>query len=360
MKLFYTYAIGLLVCLGACQVSGEEQDQAVPITQDSVRVDLDTGDLFFNAEPVSLERFEELLKDSYSIDLSAVSFSGERAVVSSSGLLAVLDRIDQAGIDPKLVRLNLFFPPQMKRNQYHKIELGGGGRIALDGSDVAIADLAENQFKKNPAVILPGSGREGADYRQLLSVLRAMGGDADLAGLVFDTQESVEVDVLIYQMKPDGGMDVLSAPRLSTKPGNSAMIRVVENRTGRKTYPPGTDEYHQEDLANLGVRLSAKPQIIGDRIRVSGVAILTKMIDREGVFVEGNIPVASYSCTKIVVPFLAVFPPGKDSVEFPVAGEGGPDMMCRLTARLVDGRGMSRADREKARAMANRPAVGPK
>ncbi len=92
MKLFCTFAIGMLVFLGACKVSGEERGkgQYEHITQDNVGLDLDSGDLRFNDDPVSLERLEEQLQKSYSVSLGAASFSGEQAVVSSGHLLAVL------------------------------------------------------------------------------------------------------------------------------------------------------------------------------------------------------------------------------------------------------------------------------
>jgi len=361
MKLFCTFAIGMLVFLGACRVSGEERGkcQYEHITQDSVGLDLGSGDLHFNDDPVSLERLEEQLQKSYSVSLGAASFSGEQTVASSSHLLAVLEMIDRAGIDPKLVRLNLHLPPKIKRNRYHHIELERNGKVVLNGSEIAVADLAEEQLQGNPFVIDPKYKSMKADYRQLLSVLRAMGSHAELAGLGFVNSERVEVEAQVYHLKPNGSRDVLSAPKLTTKPGNSAMIRVVENASGRNNYPPGTDDFHQEDLANLGIRFSVKPQIIGDHVRVSGVVIMTKMTDRAGIFLQGNIPIASYSCSKTVVPFSVVFPPGTEAVNFPAAEVDGKETLCRLTALIVDKSGMSRADRERARSIANpSPAKG--
>jgi hypothetical protein len=263
--------------------------------------------------------------------------------------MAVLEMMDRAKIDPKRVRLNLHLPPQQKRNQYHRIELGRDGALTHNGSEIAVAHLAEKHLRAPRFTIGPMSNSENVDYRQFLSVLRAMGRDSELAGLSFDDHKRVEVEVLIYHPKDDGKMDVISAPKVTVKPGDSATIRVVTNGSGRQTYPPGTDEFHQEDLANLGIRLSAKPQIIGDHIRVFGVAILTKLMDRTAVFVQEDIPVASYSCSKTVVPFSFIFPPGTDTVDFPAAKVDGKETMCRLTAVVVDGRGMTRKERDQAR-----------
>jgi len=350
MKRFCIVAIGWLVLSGACKVSGEEcgQSQCKPITQDDVGIDWGSGELFFNGEPVGLEQLGERLQRSYSVALGAGSFPEGQNTVSANQLLAVLEMIGRAGIDPRLVRFNLLLPPKMKRNRYHHIELGRDGEIVLDGSEVAPEDLTDGRLKRIPLVIDPKSGTN-PDYRQLLSVLRAIGSSAQLAGLGFARFEHVEVEAQVYRLKPDGSRDVLCAPRLSTKPGKSAMIRVVEDASGRNNYPPGTDEFHQEDLANLGIRFSAKPRIIGDDVRVSGVVVLTKMKDRVCVFQQEGIPVASYTCSKMVVPFSVVLPSGTEAAVFPVAKMDGQETLCRITARVLDQHGMSQADRERAR-----------
>ncbi len=354
MKLFSTVAVGLLVFLGAGKVSGEEgaKDPYAHLTQDSVELDLDTGNLKFNDEPVSQEQLAERLQPSYSVSLGAASYSGKPPVVSSGLLLSVLELIDHAGIDPALVRINLYLQPQLKRNQYHHVEVERNGPTYLNGSKVTAVELAEKQFKGSPFVFeqVPKSLHVG--YGQVLSVLRAVGSEVELAGLNFVDSELVTIEAQVYQPQSDKERDVLSAPKVTTKPGNDALIKVVQNGSGRKTYPLGTDEIHQEDLANLGIRLAAKPQIIGDHLRVSGVAILTKMQDREGVFMDGNIPVASYSCSKLVVPFSVVFPPGTDTVDFSAAKVDGKETRCQLKAEIVDSRGMTRKQREQARARA--------
>jgi hypothetical protein len=219
----------------------------------------------------------------------------------------------------------------------------------LIGTETSAAELAEMQSQENPFALGTKMHVITVDYQKLLEVLRATGSDANLAGLTFIPNDQVEIEVLIYQMTPEGQEDVISAPRVTTRPGNEAQIRVVENASGRRNYQTALDPYHQEDLANLGIRLSAKPQIIDDYLRVSGTAILTKLSDRRAVFVEETTPVASYSCTKTVVPFSFVFSDGTDTVDFPVARIDGKDTMCRLTAQIVDDRGMTRKDREKVR-----------
>lgn len=355
VKVFKAIGLGLLVSLGITPVLGEAEgnDPTAQITQDSIRLDLDTGNLFFNGDSIALEELIKRLPFSNSIALDASSFSGESPVVSTAGLYAVLDQMEQVGMDPTLVRLNLFHPVVLKRNKHHLIEFEQSGSLLLNGKEITIAELAASNRPEASYVITTVPKSVTVNYPHVLSVLRALGNDASLAGLGFVDQDQVEVELLIYQLNADGSRDVLSAPKVSTKPGNLAMVRVVENASGRKTYPLGSDEYYQEDLANLGIRLSAKPQIIGDHVRVSGAAILTKLEDRVGIFLDESIPIASYSCKKVVIPFCVVFPPGTDTVNFRAAEVEGRETMCQLKARVVDHRGMSRADRERVRTMRN-------
>jgi hypothetical protein len=83
------------------------------------------------------------------------------------------------------------------------------------------------------------------------------------------------------------------------------------------------------------------------------VAILTKSTaPKKEVFQQKGIPYYSYSVTKVVIPFFQVLPPGVEAVEFKVGEEGGTKTMCRLSAVVVDNRGMTREQREQARGAA--------
>lgn len=347
MNLFCIGTIGLLILLGTSKVSAEAKDQYAHITQDCVKIDLDTGDLLFNDDPIRMDQLELALKKSYSVSLDATSHSGELDSVSPTHLLRALEVIDGAQLDPTLIYIRVDLPTNLKRNQYHHIEIKSGRSILLNGSAVSLEELAENKLQRNPFVISSVPSSASIGFEQLLSVLRATGGQTQLAGLRILDPDQIEVEAQIYQITSDGKRDVLSAPKVTTESGSFARIRVVENGTGQQKLTPETDHYHQNDLANLGVRFFVKPQKIGDHLRVSGVTILTKLDDRVGVFLQGNIPIASYSCSKLVVPFSVIFPPNTDTVDFPVADMDGKKTLCRLTACVVDDRGMSRNQRER-------------
>ena len=118
---------------------------------------------------------------------------------------------------------------------------------------------------------------------------------------------------------------------LPAQPMLSSIIVVIECRTwpndGRTHLPR---QIHESGGTEV---------VAGD---ISGVAFISKMMDRVGVFVQEDIPVASYSCSKTVAPFSFVFPPGTDTNDFPAVKVDGKETMCRLTADVVDDRGMTR------------------
>ena len=341
------------VMLGAVIGHGDDgepgRDPYAHITQDRIDLNLANGDLQFNKEAVDKDTLAEGLKQSYSIYLNAFCASFEdMKQVPSGDLRAVLEMMEIAGIDPALVRLNLNLAPISGRHHF-TIGLLGGGKADVEGKEISITEFDVKKFQKVPVFITQHPAQMNVDYRDFLALLHELGSNVQLAGLGLFNLESVAVEARISQIKPDGSQDVLSAPKVTTKEGNSALIRVVENASGRTSYPLGTDEFHQEDLANLGIRFSATPQIIGEYLRVSGVAILTKLGGREAVFLDEDIPIASYSCTKIVVPFSVVFPPGRNVAEFAIAEIDGDKAMCRLEANRVDERGMTREQRQRAK-----------
>jgi len=359
MKLLGLFSVGLLAVLEVAGVTGEGpgKDSVAPSIQNHVMLDLDTGNLQYDYEAISLEQLEALFRQSDSISLNATSFSGETSIVPASYLLTVLEMIDRVGIAPAQVQLNLFLQTGYKRNQYHLLGLKGDGKVALNHEELMTADFSPNKLPKAPFYMYSESKSSTGNYRQLLLVLRALESDAELVGLAVGDPKAVEVDMVkvkatIYQMNDDGSEKLLSAPYVTVLSGKSAMVKVVDSGTDRKSYLPGTDPFEQEDLSKLGTHLSLRPLIMGDDIWVSGTATLIKLEDRVGVFLDGKTPIASYSCKKTVVPFSFMFSSGTDTVKFPVADVDGEETMCRLSAQIVDRHGMTVKLRKKIRALA--------
>lgn len=359
--------MALACLLAGPSLANTNQAQGAHITQDRVSLDLESGNIAFNGNrDVSLDELKVLLQDAYSIDLQAYVMGEDSGVDDLFGepekkklpkkpvfykpvkLREILEELEAAGIAPELVRLDLCVDPTIKRNFFHHLEVGLDD-VFLDGRKLRLEDLKAENTTGAPYFISAAHELQKSDYRWLEKVLVSIGDEAQLAGLSFTTFESVEVEALIFKINDDGSEDVLSAPKVTTKAGNEATIRVVQNASGYKHAQLDHDQFHQKDLANLGIRFSVTPQIIGDDLKVEGVAVLTKQESRHAVFVEHKTPVASYTCSKIVVPFSVVFPEGVESVVFDIADIKGQPAKCRLTAYQVDQRGMTRKEREKVR-----------
>lgn len=360
------WAAGLCLLAGSV-CAGLSLEQSANITQDRLAFDLNAEAVWFNDQAIRITQLAERLKDSYSIDLNVIYDRGDEEGVddlfgepkkekvpeapirfSPGSLRRILGRLDAAAIPPERVRVNIYVKPTIRRNAYHHLELGGSGEVFLDGREIALADIKGMNPSGAPYLVSSLLKVQHVDYRQLLRILEAVGDDAEIAGLSFVTSGSVQVEAQIIRILDDGREDVLSAPRLTTQAGNEAMVRVVENASGYKLHQLADDNFHQEDLAHLGIRFSATPQIIGDYLKVEGVAIITRLKSRHPVFVDKKIPVASYACSKVVVPFSVVFEEGTDSVEFDIADIEGNAAKCRLSAKRVDQRGMTREERETA------------
>lgn len=362
-----------IICLLAGFACGmTDQEKFAHITQDTVELDLSSGEIHFNGELMEREQLSVRAKKAYSIELNAFDRSG----ASGSGLddlfgdatesvnkgtqsipvkwlVDVLEPIAATGLDPEMVRLELYMEPDFRKPATDQIRIKSGGLVVLNGEPVAIGDFSATMLRGSLVSIQSRERGSPLDFNHLLAVARALGSDVKITALASHDFSQVQVKAEIYQLNTDGTTNRLSRPTVTTKSGNEAMIRVVENGSGLKYFGPGADEFEQEDLGNLGVRFSVTPQVIGEYIRVSGVVILTKSIaPKEESFQQKGIPYYSYSVTKMVVPFCHVLPPGVEAVEFKVGEEGGIKMMCRLNAVVVDDRGMTREQRETARGTA--------
>lgn len=355
------FIIGLFGVLGA----GATEKK---ISQDDVSLDLSSGNIHFNDEVVNAEQLEERVRESYSISLSAGDYSdhggddhgvddlfGEAPVSRSaptpvfpvSRLIDALEPIEAAGIDPKLVRLNMFMSGD-KNSGGDSLVIGAGTDLLLNKKRVNLAELS-SALKGNLVVGMKReNGEHVVDYHRFLEVMRALGPDVSISALYCDARSYVSVSAEIYTLRDDGSKNVLSAPRFTTVSGNEGGVGVVHNDSGMKTFE--SDEFHQKDLGNLGNQFFVEPRIIGDYITLSGIAVIRRSLGKEEVFREGDVPIYSYSSNKTVVPISFTFSPGENSVEFKIADVDGGSAMCRLSAEVVDDRGRSRADREKARA----------
>lgn len=95
------------------------------------------------------------------------------------------------------------------------------------------------------------------------------------ASLLLQKNGSNPLDLLISALDQSSGADVLSAPRVVTKSGEEATIRVGQLHTYPEVYEPNASggnivhvKYEDWEEKLLGVELSVTPQVDGDQIEM--------------------------------------------------------------------------------------------
>lgn len=351
--------LGFLCMVAGLACGVPDQERLAHITQDSLELDLSSGKIYFNGELIDREQLSVRAEKAYSIDLNAFAMSGESGggiddlfgdaiesvnkgtpAIPAKWLVDVLEPIAAAGLDSEMVRFEGYMEPDFRKAVTDRIEIKSGGLVVLNGTPIAISEFSATMLRGSLVSIQSRERGSPLKFSQLLAVARKLDPNVKIAALACHDFSQARVKAEIYQLNPDGTKNALSAPMLTSKPGNEAMIRAVENASELKSFWTGSDEFHQEDLGSLGVRFSVTPQVIGDYIRLSGVAILTKSAaPKEESFQQKGIPFYSYSVTKTVAPFSLVFPPDIESIQFKVGEKDGTKTMCRLSAAVVDDQG---------------------
>jgi hypothetical protein len=234
--------------------------------------------------------------------------------------------------------MDLFMLPCRPLGQCQVIKLLDNGNIWISDDEINIHKLAPDSLSNSPVCIIRESEKT-TDYKQLLLVLRAMGNQIKIAGLILDDPNQVRLGSQVFQNEDDGSEKVIADRMHTILPGSMPSLDVVKNESGYRPYGFAHDEFHQEDLAHLGVRFAVKPQIIGEYIRVSGVVVMTKSIDREEVFKQRNVPLYRYTCEKVIVPYSLIIPPDVESIEFELGEVDGKKTMCRISVDVQDDQG---------------------
>lgn len=335
--------LGILCLLTGTVLAAPNQEKLAQITQDSVQMDLDAGTLYFNDQAVESKEVGDRLKSVYSIAFSGLSYSGTASMIDSKALVSFLEQIDAADISPERVNLNLYFPNRLKAEECDDLKLKVDGRVELNGEVMELVEFAADKLSGRPLSIWCGNPYGAADYRQLLAVCRKLGSDIQISSLFFVDRRMLKVAAEIYEIDGNGDKRVLSAPWQSSAPSRRySVLGVVANESGIHPYNTDLDAFRQEDLAHLGIRFLMRRQIIGEDVRISGVAILRKgTAPKEERFRSEGIPYYSYSISKTVVPISLVFPPDVETIEFKVGEVDGTKTMCRVRVEIQDDQGSS-------------------
>ena len=106
------------------------------------------------------------------------------------------------------------------------------------------------------------------------------------------------------------------------------------NQSGYKSSWINLDTFYQQDLAQIGTKVSVYAQQIDNDFRLSGTIILIKKIEREEAFKSKDIPIYYYSVLKTVTPFSVLQPAGYDYVEFSIPPVEGKPTHCQIKISL--------------------------
>jgi general secretion pathway protein D len=167
----------------------------------------------------------------------------------------------------------------LPRQVYPRLPQGSGSFVSVPGSPVVYQDSRSGQQliydPTAPDDWRLGQNVYGAHQRSnsqvfdptLVGVLATMGGNP--AAMVLSNDE---IDLKITALEQQGTADILSAPRITVKSGSEALIRVAETHrypqswnveTGQRT-PPITQPQDWEDF-DLGVSLRVTPVVDADK-----------------------------------------------------------------------------------------------
>ena len=158
-----------------------------------------------------------------------------------------------------------------QKGTYYKRGQGYSSSQSVGASGTLYNDpvTGYEQITQSPGQNLYGNSQRGntSAFEALQSgLLSTMGGPA--AAMVFSSNGSFPLDLAITAMEQEGTADVLSAPKVTTKSGNEAIIRVVEVHrypqdydveTGQRTAPVVKPQ-DWEDY-DLGVVLKVTPVV---------------------------------------------------------------------------------------------------
>lgn len=108
--------------------------------------------------------------------------------------------------------------------------------------------------------------------------------NADADTLLLQHRGSTPLDIVISALDQTTGADVLSAPRVVTKSGEEAIIRVGEKHFYPEVYEPSASggnivhvKYEDWEEKLLGVELEVTPQVDGDQIEMELAPKITEL-----------------------------------------------------------------------------------
>ncbi len=288
--------------------------------------------------------------------------------------------VDQIEIEAKFVEVSegtleeLGFQWDFQDPQVH---------TGIEGDDVVFRDgngLFANALRASPNNTVGGADLPFGRRDDIMDQGTSAAGDTAWSAFRFDntfnsapdtlrleSAGSTPLDIVISALDQSSGTDVLSAPRVVTRNGREAVIRVGELHNYPEIYETGSTQatpihinYREFEEKLLGVELNVTPTLNGDQIELELNPRITELAGWQNYLVA---PVGtvynhrqdtanpSYSLTNDIVARLPIFKVRTIDTEVTIA-DGGTIGMGGLISETVD------AFEDKVPVLGSLPLVG--
>jgi len=214
-------------------------------------------------------------------------------ILSAMGLADLTSDVEQIEIEAKFVEVSEGTLEELGFQwNFDGTVSAGGGVVASDGAGGLFAEALRGSPNNSSGGTLPfsksidlgGTGRLSAsgDWSafQMVDTFNSVP-----AGLTLANKGSNPVDVLISALDQSTGADVLSAPRIVTRSGEEAVIRVGEVHSYPEVYEGAAGQgtilnvsYQDFEEKLLGIELIVTPEVDGELINLALNPIITEIV----------------------------------------------------------------------------------
>jgi general secretion pathway protein D len=211
------------------------------------------------------------------------------AIMDATGVLKDSGETDQVEIEAKFVEVTEGTLEELGFQWNFNDPVGGSGWEVRDGPNGLLADaLRGSPTGSSPELPFPVPAEQGDGFTpssggwssfRFADTFNTFPDDIKLS-----KQGGTEFDIIISALDQSTGADVLSAPRVLTKSGEEATIRVGERHFYPTVFEGNASQatmlnvsYEDFEETLLGVELSVTPEVDGDQIELGLNPVITEL-----------------------------------------------------------------------------------
>ena len=211
----------------------------------------------------NLTIIEEILD---AMDVAKISEDVEQVEIETKFVEVAEGALEELGFEWRLL------------NDYNELD---GGDITIPGNQYLFDDALRTVPFAQPKSLGAGTAAAGGAW----SAFRFEDTfNTKAATMTLENRGSTPLDIVISALDQTTGADVLSAPRIVTKSGEEAVIRVGEKHLFPEVYEPSASggnivhvKYEDWEEKLLGVELTVTPQVDGDQIEMELAPKITEL-----------------------------------------------------------------------------------